>query len=275
MIGIISLDLISEYSHEIVRGIAEAISDDERELLMHVSVDAIRERERIEFMARDLVDGLLLIAPMLEPETVELLQSLRIPVVVVDPRQLDVGLPRVTVDNYEGVRTATEHLIGLGHERIGFIRGEEDLESSEARFRGFADAMQLSGLAVDPESVATSGFSYTSGFKAATQVLERTNLTALLIGADLIAFGAMDAARAQGLSIPADISIVGFDDLPRAAQSYPPLTTVRQPLHDMGQAGARALLSLIEGQPLAVDRIRLSTTFVERASTAAPRADCP
>lgn len=268
LIGIISLDLVSEYSHEIVRGIAESIVDDERELLLNVSVDAVREQERIQFFARDLVDGVLLIAPLLEPTTVTMLESLDVPVVVIDPRQLDVPLPRVTVDNYEGMRAATEHLIGLGHERIGYIRGDEDLESSAVRQRGYLDAMKLAGLSVEEGFVTESGFSQHAGFRAAESLLDRVAPTAIVAGADLIALGAMDAARARRLDVPRDLSIVGFDDIPRAAQTYPPLTTVRQPLHDMGQAGSRALISLIEGRPLSVENIRMPTTLIVRGSTA-------
>lgn len=271
-IGIVSLDLISEYSHEIVRGIAEAVADDEREILINVAVDAERERERIEFFARDLAEGVLMIAPVLEPETLALVQSLPIPVVVIDPRQIDVPVPRITVDNYEGVRAGTEYLIGLGHERIAYIRGDDDLDSSLARQRGFVDAMKLAGLAHDDSLFATSNFSYRGGQLAAAELLDRVAPTAIVAGADLIAMGAIDAVRSRGLSVPDDVSIVGFDDIPRAAQTFPSLTTVRQPLHEMGQAGARALLSLIEGRALAAEGIRLPTTLVVRDSSAPPPA---
>ncbi|WP_426592583.1 LacI family DNA-binding transcriptional regulator [Cellulomonas sp. McL0617] len=271
-IGVVSLDLISEYSHEIIRGIAEDLMDDERELLINVSVDAARERERIEFFARELVDGILLVAPQLEPDTVEYVRGLRVPVVVVDPRHLDVPLPRVTVDNYGGMRAGTEHLLALGHRRIAFIRGDEELDSTEARRHGYLDAMRLAGIDVGDEMTADSGVSHAGGQRAATELIDRVRPTAIIAGADLIALGAIDAARALGLDVPRDLSIVGFDDIPRAAQTYPALTTVRQPLRDMGLAGARALASLIEGRPLAVDHIHLPTSLVVRGTTApAPR----
>jgi LacI family transcriptional regulator len=271
LIGIIALDLISEYAHEIVRGIAVELADDERELLLNVSIDAIRERERVDFFSHGLVDGLILIAPALEPRTVEFIQDKGLPTVVIDPRRLGVGLPRVTVDNTDGVRQATEHLIALGHREIGYIKGEEDHESTEARYRGYVDAMRIAGLPVDEARVSSASFSYASGFRVATGLLRDEGLTAVVCGSDLVAIGAMDAARSLGRAVPDDLSIVGFDDLPRASQNYPALTTVRQPLHDMGQAGARALISIIEGRPLAVDRMTLPTTLVLRDSTAAPR----
>jgi len=271
LVGVLTLDLTGEYSFEIVRGIAEEIADDERELLLNASLDAIRERDRIAFFANSLVDGLLLIAPVLEPETVQAIEGGDLPVVVLDPRRLDVNLPRVTVDNYGGVRAGTHHLLEAGHRRIAYIRGEEDHESTDARYRGYADAMRLAGIQLDPALVASSNFNHQGGVHAATHLLTTQRPTAIVAGADPIAFGALDAARALGLSIPDDLSIVGFDDLPQAGHSVPPLTTVRQPLHEMGRAGTRALLSLIARQPLATDDIRLATKLVVRATTAPAR----
>jgi LacI family transcriptional regulator len=270
LIGVLTLDLTSEYSLEIVRGIAEETADDERELLLNASLDAIRERDRIAFFAKGLVDGLLLIAPVLEPDTEREIHDGDLPVVVIDPRRLELNLPRVLVDNYEGVRAGTQHLLELGHRRIAYIRGEEDHESTERRFRGYADAMLLAGHQPDPALVASSNFNRQGGVHAATELLTAQRPTAIVAGADPIALGAVHAARTLGLSVPGDVSIVGFDDLPEVAHSVPPLTTVRQPLHDMGRAATRALLSLIANQPLATEDIRLPTKLVLRETTAAP-----
>jgi len=271
VIGVLTLDLTGEYSFEIVRGIAEEIADDERELLLNASLDAIRERDRIAFFANGHVDGLLLIAPVLEPDTVHAVRDGDLPVVVIDPRRLDVELPRVTVDNYEGVRAGTQHLLDLGHRSIAYIRGEDDHESTERRYRGYADAMLLAGIQPDPALLASSSFNRHGGVQAGSHLLKTQRPTAIVAGADLIALGAMDAARSLGLSVPGDVSIVGFDDLPQAAHADPPLTTVRQPLHDMGRAATRALLSLVAGQALPTDDIRLPATLVLRATTAPPK----
>ncbi|MCW8378698.1 LacI family DNA-binding transcriptional regulator [Streptomyces justiciae] len=270
LIGVLTLDLTGEYSLDIVRGIAEEVADDERELLVRASLDAIRERDRIAAFAGGLVDGLLLIAPVLAPETEQEVRAGELPVVVIDPRRLDVDLPRVTVDNYDGVRTGTRYLIEAGHRRIAYVRGEDDHESSELRYRGYADALRLAGLQPDPALEAASNFNHQGGLHAATRLLTAQRPTAIVAGSDLIALGALDAARTLGLSVPEDLSIVGFDDLPQSAHSTPPLTTVRQPLREMGRAGTRALMSLIARQPLATDDIRLPTELVLRATTAPP-----
>jgi LacI family transcriptional regulator len=271
LVGVMTLDLTNQYGLEIVRGIADELASAEREVLINATYqDAVREQERVEFLARGLVDGVLMVAPVLEDETVALLRRRGLPCVIIDPRRQDVDLPRVTVENYAGARAGVQHLIDLGHRRIAYIKGELDLDSTHQRFQGYTDALRLSGGEVDDDLVVTCDFSYAAGFRAVSRLIREHRPTAVMAGADLMAFGAIDAARAEGLTVPADFSVVGFDDLPQAAQSFPGLTTVRQPLHDMGQKAARALLALIDGQGLVMDHIRLPTELVLRRSTAAP-----
>jgi LacI family transcriptional regulator len=273
LIGVMTLDLTTQYGLEIVRGIADELAGVERELLINATYqDAVREQERIEFLGRGLVDGVLMVAPVLEDQTVELLRRKNLPCVVIDPRRLDVPLPRVTVDNYHGMRRGTQHLLDLGHTRIAYIRGEADLESTSIRFQGYCDAMRLAGVDVDERLIASCDFTYAHGFRAAAGLIGDHHPTALVAGADLIALGAVDAARAHGLDVPSEFSVVGFDDLPQAAQSFPGLTTVRQPLHDMGQVAARVLLSLIDGQAPLMERMQLPTELIVRRTTAAPAA---
>lgn len=276
LVGVVTLDLTIQYGLEIVRGIADELASVELEALINASYhDSVRERDRIEFLSRNLVDGVLLIAPVLEEQTIALLRQRKTPVVIIDPRRLDTDLPRVTVDNYQGTRSAAEHLIGLGHRRIAYIGGDLDLESSTVRFNGFRDAMLLAGLPVEEQLTAFCDFSYASGFRTASRLIEEQRPSAIMTGADLIAFGAVDAARKHGLDVPGQLSVVGFDDLPQAAQSFPGLTTVRQPLHDMGQAAVRALMSIIDGNPPPTQHMRLPTSLVVRGTSAAPAADPP
>ena len=271
LIGVLTLDLTTQYGLEIVRGIADELAAAERELLINATYqEAAREMDRIEFLSRGLVDGVLMVAPVLESDTVELLRRKNVPCVVIDPRRQDVSLPRVIVDNYEGMRRGAEHLLALGHTRIGYIRGESDMDSSSIRFQGFRDALSLAGIELDPRLVVDCDFTYAHGFQAASALIAEHRPTAIAAGADLIALGAVDAARALGLSVPDEFSVLGFDDLPQASQSFPGLTTVRQPLHDMGQTAARALLSLLDGQRLLLDRMQLPTELIVRGTTAAP-----
>ena len=276
LIGVMTLDLTGQYGLEIVRGIADELASDEREMLISATYqDAVRERDRVEFLGRGLVDGVLMVAPVLEDDTMELLRRNHLPCVVIDPRRLDIPLPRVTVDNYGGTRQGTQHLLDLGHTRIAYIRGIADLESSAVRYQGFHDALRLAGVDVDQNMVAESDFSYTQSFRVASALIEEHRPTALVAGGDLIALGAVDAARACGLRVPDDFSVVGFDDLPQAAQMFPALTTVRQPLHEMGELAARMLLSLIDGRPLLMQNMQMPTELIVRGTTAPPPAGTP
>lgn len=274
MIGVMTLDLTMQYPLEIVRGIAEDLAGAELEVLISATYhDASREHARVEFLTQGVVDGLIMVAPVLEDPTIALLQARGCPVVIVDPRQLDVDLPRVTVDSYDGMRKAAQHLIDLGHRRVAYIAGDSAFESSAVRYSAFADAMKLAGLPVVEEFIAECDFNYTSGFRTAAELIVKHEPTAIIAGADVIALGAVDAARAQGLSVPEQISIVGFDDLPQAGHSFPGLTTVRQPLYDMGRVAARALIGQLEGSPLLMQRIQLPTTLVVRGSTSTANPD--
>ena len=271
LIGVVTLDLTTQYALEIVRGIADELADAELEVLISASYqDAIREYDRVDFLSRGVVDGIVLVAPVLADRTIQLLKERGRPFIVVDPRQLDVKVPRVVVDNYGGMREAAQHLIDLGHKKIAFLRGAPDFESSATRYSGFVDAMKLAGLDTSAKLVAECDFTYAFGFKAATQIIKKEHPTAIVCGADVLALGAVDAARALGLSIPDDMSVIGFDDLPQATHSFPGLTTVRQPLHDMGQVAARALLGQIDGTAPLMERMQMPTSLVVRGTTARP-----
>lgn len=268
LVGVLALDLTNQYSLELIRGIADELAAAEHEVLISATYqDAARETDRVRFLTSGIVDGVLLIAPVVEPETLDVLQSSSLPVVVIDPRRLDLDLPRVSVDNHGGTFAGTRHLIELGHRHIAYLGGDPDFESAAERERGFRDAMAASGLPVDPDLVRSTDFSYAGGQRAACELLAAHEPTAIVAAADLIAFGALDVARARSLDVPGRLSIVGFDDLPQAAQSFPGLTTVRQPLHEMGTTAVRMLLSRLDG-PAGADHVRLPTSLVLRGTTA-------
>jgi LacI family transcriptional regulator len=271
LVGVLTHDLTSQYALEIVRGIADELAAAELEALISATYqNSAREQERLAFLTQDLVDGLILIAPVLEPATLELIQNRSRPTVVIDPRRIDIDLPRITVDNYHGTRAATEHLIQLGHTRIAYIAGDPDFDSSSSRLRGYHDALRVAGMGVDDRLIVQGDFSRASGAHLAEALLAKEQPTAIVAAADVMALGAIDAARAAGVGVPADVSVVGFDDIPQAEESFPKLTTVRQPLHEMGQTGARMLLSLIEGKRPLLEHVEFATTLVVRATTAAP-----
>ena len=271
VMGLVVHDLTVQYATELVSGVADDLAESGFELLISATYqDASREAQRIERLARGTVDALILVAPVFGDESVAALEAFPAPVVVLDPRRASTcEHPNVVVDNYGGARSGTEHLLRLGHRRIGFIGGDTSFESAAQRKGGHLDAVCLSDADTDPELVADADFSWLGGFEAGHRLLALDDRpTALLAACDVAALGAIDAARALGLSVPGDLSVVGFDDVPSASQAFPKLTTVRQPLREMGATSARMALSLARGHELPTRRVRFDTELVVRDTTA-------
>lgn len=272
LVGVISHDLTVQYAWEIVRGISDALADEGLEVLISATYqDATRELERVRLLSTGLVDGLILIGPVLEEETLQALLASRVPCVVIDPRSLATPLSCIVVDNYDGARTATAHLVNLGHERIGLIAGDPAHDSAAERRRGYVDALAAAGIEPDESLEAVGYFTQAGGFAAALHLLGLEHPpTAMFATADLSAMGAIDAARSRGLAVPGDLSVVGFDDIPQAAQSFPPLTTVRQPLEECGRAAVAILQAQIAGDAVAGTRMELATALVVRDTAGTP-----
>jgi LacI family transcriptional regulator len=199
------------------------------------------------------------------------LRAESIPLVVVDPANMpDPDVPSVGATNWAGGLAATDHLIGLGHRRIGAIAGPPDYLCSRARIDGYRSALERAGARFDEALVRHGDFQHESGFVYGGELLDLARPpTAIFAGSDQQALGVYEAARQRGLRIPQDLSVAGFDDLPAARWVSPPLTTVRQPLADMGRVAADMLGRLIEGEQLLSQRIELSTELIVRESTAA------
>lgn len=217
-------------------------------------------------------DGVLLVTSPLTLAQLSQLRGAGIPLVVIDPANTPPpDLPSVGATNWAGGLAATEHLLGHGHRRIGVISGPIEYLCSRARLDGYRSALDRAGIRYDPALVREGDFLHEGGFTGGDELLALPDPpTAIFAGCDQQAFGVYEAARQRGLRIPQDLSIIGFDDLRVARWASPPLTTVRQPLAEMGRAAAQMLGDLINGVPLRTSRIELSTALIIRESTAAP-----
>jgi LacI family transcriptional regulator len=215
-------------------------------------------------------DGVILVTSELTGAQLEQLRSAGIPLVVVDPvNPPPADLPSVGATNWAGGLAATEHLLGLGHRRIGAIAGPGDYLCSRARIDGYRSALERAGIGFDAGLVRNGDFQHEGGFARGGELLDQPDRpTAIFAGSDQQAFGVYEAARQRGLRVPQDLSVVGFDDLPVTRWVSPPLTTVRQPLAEMGRAAAAMLGDLIEDIPLRSNRVELSTELIVRESTA-------
>ena len=202
------------------------------------------------------------------------LQGVGLPMVLVDP--IDVprtSIPSIGATNWQGAYAATRLLLDLGHERVAYLGGPVGVACDIARAHGWAAAMAEAGITVDVMAVPHGAYSFEQGLRAATELLSREDRpTAIFAGTDVSATGVLEAARRAGLSVPADLSVVGFDDTHIAAISTPPLTAVHQPIADIGRTALATLLRLARGEALVTKRIELSTELIVRASTAPPPA---
>lgn len=200
------------------------------------------------------------------------LRAVGLPMVLVDP----IDFPRTTTmsigaTNWAGALEATTHLLERGHTRIAYIGGPADAACDIARASGWAAAMASAGHRVDVGAIKRDSYSFEHGFTVATSLLQSiARPTAIFAGADITAMGVLEAARRLGISVPAELSVVGFDDTVLARSSSPNLTTVHQPIADIGRTAVSALLRLARGESFATKRVELATHLVVRDSTAPP-----
>jgi LacI family transcriptional regulator len=192
------------------------------------------------------------------------------PVVVVDPaRVADTKCITIGATNFTGGTTAAEHLLSLGHRRIGHAGGPHSVDCSHARLAGYSSALRQAGIELDESLITHSAFSYDAGRRAARNLLDRSDRpTAIFAASDEIGLGIMEEARRRSIRIPQDLSVVGFDDTFLASRSAPPLTTVAQPLLEMGRVATRSLAQMIRNDVVGTRHIELATRLVVRDSTA-------
>jgi LacI family transcriptional regulator len=267
VIGILVAEF-EPFSAEILKGVSQAIGGTGYDLLAYSSGDPAAEgweRRSLSRLSGTLIDGAIMVTPtVIDPGGAA-------PVVAIDPHEGPAGTPTVDSDNVGGGRSATEHLLALGHRRIGFLAGRTDLASSRLREEGYRAALAAAGIGVDPTLLRIGGYRRESGRAAARELLSLPGRpTAIFAANDLSAIGAVEAAHDVGLSVPEQLSVVGFDDIPESALSVPQLTTVRQPMQQMGAEALRLLLGLLDGTRESTSHVRLPTELVERASTAPP-----
>ncbi len=233
---------------------------------------AAKEADYVTSLAKGMVDGLILVLPRNPSDYVETLTSREFPFVLVDHQGTGQDCPAVGATNWQGAYNATEYLIRLGHQRIGFITGTLDLGAAVDRLEGYKAALRTHHLAIDSRLIHEGTFFQPDGYVGAQALLDLENPpTAIFASNDSMAMGAMDAVRARGLRIPEDISIIGFDDVPQAILIRPMLTTVRQPLEQMGRMATQILLDKLQDPNLITNRIELPTELVVRSSTSAPK----
>ncbi|MER6994843.1 LacI family DNA-binding transcriptional regulator [Streptomyces sp. NPDC000410] len=257
------------YFSDMVRGVGAALADTEMQLLLTFA-GSDRERRRLaQYLAADRVDGVLLVSVHADDPLPDLLEQLRIPAVISGRRSADEPLAAVDSDNTDGARAAVSHLLARGRRAIATITGRLDVYGAQCRLDGYRDALAAAGLVPDERLIAPADFTEEGGRRAMRELLERRpDLDAVFAASDVMAAGARRALREAGRRIPDDVALVGFDDSAIARHMDPALTSVRQPIEEMGRTMADVLLRQIAA-PDTTDRpqLVLPTELVVRDSS--------
>ena len=264
--------VLTDYFGLIVSSIAETLEQHGRQVVLSAGEAAAQDPVLTRLGSRRGVGGAILILPPEPSEDLVRLSSRRFPFVVVDPRTtLPRDIPSVSAAHHSGARQVTAHLTALGHRRIGVIAGPREWLAADARLSGHSAALADAGILPDPTLVRHDQPTTLHGYRAARELLALDpRPTALVAFNDKAAIGALQAAAEAGLSVPGDLSITGFDDLDLARATTPQLTTVRQPLAEMGRMAVSLLVRLLDRHTIDARHVELATDLVVRASTARP-----
>jgi LacI family transcriptional regulator len=268
VLAVLVPDLGTGYTGEIIRGIDAEVGLAQYELLLYTTHRrAAKESSYIASIARGMADGLVLVLPSDLQGIVEHLRQIEFPFVLVDYQGIEDNVPAVCATNWQGAYNATEYLIGLGHRRIGFITGDMEMAAARNRLAGYQAALRTHHVTGDPTLVRNGEFHYPEGYAAALALLALPDPpTSIFASNDDMALATMDALRGQGLHVPEDISVVGFDGIPQAAWVHPPLTTVSQPLAQMGRVATQMLLDRLNEPSRPARRVELPTELIIRDS---------
>jgi LacI family transcriptional regulator len=261
------------YFSTIVAGATEALLEhDLRAVLSPTEHKHDREVTLLDRLMHGMADGALVVLPEESSEELERVLDSNYRFVVIDPRlPLDARIPAVSAAHSAGADDAVRHLLELGHRRIGAITGPRGWVATEERRRGYHAALAAAGILPNPSLEIESDFEISGGVRAAATLLDLADPpTAIFAFNDNLAIGAIQAARARGLRLPRDLSVVGFDDSEHASLITPALTTVRQPLAEMGRTAVSLLRRLLDGQRVETLHVELGTRLVVRDSTAPP-----
>ncbi|WP_079023835.1 LacI family DNA-binding transcriptional regulator [Streptomyces odonnellii] len=260
------------YFSDIVSGVGEALADTGMQLLLTFAGGARERRRLAQYLAAHRADGALLVSVHADDPLPELLTQLGIPTVISGRRSAAEPLPSVDSDNTEGARTAVAHLLARGRGTVATITGRLDVYGAACRLDGYRQALREAGQPPDEGLTAVADFTEAGGRRAMTELLaRRPGVDAVFAASDVMAAGARQVLRAAGRRIPDDVALIGFDDSAIARHMDPPLTSVRQPIEEMGRAMARLVLTEIATRatphPSPPHQIVLPTQLVIRSSS--------
>ncbi|WP_139823794.1 LacI family DNA-binding transcriptional regulator [Thalassobacillus devorans] len=270
--GLIIPDIKNIFYGELTRAIEDkAHQHGFNVILCNTDNNLEKEKEYLNFLLRKGIDGIIFSTPEINDRNIREVMKSRpdLPMVILGSKVQNVRLDEVLVDNFDGGYTATEHLIDLGHEKIGYIGGQQDSYATVERLKGFKAALEERGLPLDKKHVKLDEFKIHSGYEKGKEMLAKKDRpTAIFAGNDAIAVGVYKAARELEMKIPEDLSVIGFDDSQFAEIVDPGLTTIRTPIAEMGEKTVELAVQIIKENKNFKESIMFPPTLIERASTA-------
>jgi LacI family transcriptional regulator len=269
-VGLLVPDVTNPFYPALARGLQEAVREaGYLALLADAGGSADRERAFVEEAVSRRVDGLVLATVQLAPADLEPAHAAGLDVVAIGPQLAGAGADVVSADDVRIAADAVAHLVARGHRRIATVAGPADAEPGRGRLQGFRDAVRRHGLAPDDAPVRHGAFTREGGREATAELLALpAPPTAVFCANDLMAIGALDALRAAGLRVPADVAVIGVDDIDAAALVHPALSTVRVPAQEIGHAAGQLLLTRLGGAvPPARQTVLVAHELIARDST--------
>ncbi|MEY7999370.1 LacI family DNA-binding transcriptional regulator [Clostridium sp. Mt-5] len=267
-IGIIVPDISNQFYPEIVRG-AEDVANiyDYNIMLCNTDLNIEKEMEYLKVLKEKMSDGVLYMSNSLEPKILELIKQLQLPMVLVETTSKEDDIPSVTIDNEKAAYDGITYLIKKGNRNIAYIgAGEDTVNASAMRYKGYRRALQENNLELNKDRVYFSSPKAKDGYKGINEILNKTKIDSIFCTSDEIAIGAINALRDKGIKVPEDIDVMGFNNIYLSSIFYPKLTTVAQPIYDMGSVGMRMLIKLINKQELEERNYVLLHELIERDS---------
>lgn len=274
-IGLLAPALSRPWVLQVIRGVAEGIETTDYSLSLFTSSRSQSSLQDLHAHLRSqALDGLAIMQPPWHADMSQEFRMHDIPIVLIDDRETHSSVPSVASADADGVTAAVQHLVGLGRTNIAMIAGPVEIECHRERLDAFRTALKNSDVPVR-ESLICEGSddTHSAGMAATEKLLDRGEaLDAIFVGNDAMALGAMRSLRARGVNIPDDVAICGFDDIVSARYADPPLTTIYNPLYEMGGQAVRMLLDACNGQHLPTETVYLPTRLITRASTVGTNA---
>jgi LacI family transcriptional regulator len=265
LVGLIMPDIAFPFAIEVMRGANQAIAESEFDLLLYTTGDvyksgrASHEQKFVSLLNNSITDGCIIVAPV----TGEF--STDAPIVSIDPLMSNPNYPSVHATNYQGALDAMKYLLELGHRRIGFISGRDELESATRRLKGYRDALEQTGIPVDEKLIVSGDYTTKTGIRCAHELLSLDNPPSAIFAAnDQTAMGVFHVAQELDLRIPEDLSVIGFDNIMES--KYMKLTTVDQFIYEMGYVATQMLIKLINEEEFEFQTYKMQTRLIVRES---------